>query len=148
MRLASGMTGTLWVALGGALGSVGRYWVATWAAPVSQAVPWGTIGINVAGSFVIGFVGTLTLHSGRLPAPDSLRLFVMVGVCGGFTTFSSFSLQTLDLLRAGAWGRALLNVGASVLLCLGAVAAGHVLAAAFGGPGTAQAASAQDLPEV
>ena len=145
--MASGMTGTLWVALGGALGSVARYWVATWAAPVSQAMPWGTIGINIAGSFVIGFVGTLTLHSGRFPAPDSLRLFVMVGFCGGFTTFSSFSLQTLDLLRAGAWGRALLNIAASVLLCLAAVAAGHALAAAFGGPGTMQAASAQDLPQ-
>jgi len=56
-------------------------------------------------------------------------------------------LQTLDLLRAGAWGRALLNVAASVLLCLAAVAAGHALAAALGGPGTAQAAAAQDVPE-
>lgn len=141
------MMGIFWVALGGALGSVARYWVSTWAAPVSQAVPWGTIGINIAGSFVIGFIGTLTLQDGRLPAPESVRLFVMVGVCGGFTTFSSFSLQTLDLLRAGAWGRALLNVAASVLLCLAAVAAGHALAAALGGPGTAQAAAAQDVPE-
>ena len=141
------MTATLWVALGGALGSVARYWVAVWATPVSQAMPWGTIGINIAGSFVIGFFGTLTLQGGRLPAPDSLRLFVMVGFCGGFTTFSSFSLQTLDLMRAGAWGRALLNVGVSVLLCLAAVAAGHALAAVFGDPGTAQAAIAQDLPE-
>lgn len=147
VRLASNVTGTLWVALGGALGSVARYWVATWAAPVSQAAPWGTIGINIAGSFVIGFFGALTLQGGRLPAPDSMRLFVMVGFCGGFTTFSSFSLQTLDLLRAGAWGRALLNVAASVLLCLAAVAAGHALAGTLGGPGTAQEAAVQDAPD-
>lgn len=119
--------------MGGALGSVARYWVAVWAAPLSQRLPWGTVGINVAGSFLIGFVGTFTLASGRHPAPEWLRLFVMVGICGGFTTFSSFSLQTLDLLRAGAWGRALANVALSVLLCLAAVAAGHGMAARLGG---------------
>ncbi len=124
---------TLWIALGGALGSVSRYWIAVWALPVSQSLPWGTIGINVAGSFLIGFFGTLTLEGGRHPAPEWARLFVMVGICGGFTTFSSFSLQTLDLLRDDAWGRALLNVGLSVLLCLTAVGAGHAVAAQFNG---------------
>ena len=140
------MTETLWVALGGALGSVGRYWIGWWAAPYSQDLPWGTVGINVAGSFLIGCFGTLTLQGGRYPAPDWLRLFVMVGVCGGFTTFSSFSLQTLDLLRAGAWGRGLANVALSVLLCLGAVAAGHALAAQVSGngPGIAQTALEED----
>lgn len=126
------MTETLWIALGGALGSVARYWVAALAAPYSRDLPWGTVGINVAGSFLIGVFGTLTLQSGRYPAPDWLRLFVMVGVCGGFTTFSSFSLQTLDLLRAGAVARALANVALSVLLCLAAVAAGHALATRIG----------------
>ena len=124
---------TLAVAAGGALGSMARYWIALWAAPLSRSMPWGTVGINIAGSFVIGFFGTLTLAAGRHPAPEWLRLFVMVGVCGGFTTFSSFSLQTLDLLRGGAWNRALLNVGASVLMCLLAVAAGHGLAARLNG---------------
>ena len=119
---------TLWIALGGALGSVARYWIALWALPISRELPWGTIGINVAGSFIIGFFGTLTLATGRHPLPETARLFVMVGFCGGFTTFSSFSLQTLDLLRGGAWLRALLNIGVSVLLCLAAVAAGHALA--------------------
>ena len=127
------MSTTLMIALGGALGSVARYWLALWAAPVSRMLPLGTIGINVAGSFLIGFFGTLTLEGGRHPAPEPLRLFVMVGICGGFTTFSSFSLQTLDLLRAGAWSRALLNVAASVLLCLGAVALGHAVAAQLNG---------------
>ncbi len=127
------MTATFWIALGGALGSVLRFWVALAAAPISRTLPLGTVGINVAGSFLIGFFGTLTLAAGRHPAPEWLRLFVMVGFCGGFTTFSSFSLQTLDLLRAGAWNRALLNVGVSVLLCLGAVALGHGLAAQLNG---------------
>ena len=132
----------LLVALGGALGSLGRYAVATWAAPISQGVPWGTIVINIVGSFVIGFFGTLTLSHGRHPAPENLRLFVMVGICGGFTTFSSFSLQTLDLLRAGAVNRALVNVGASVVLCLCAVALGHALASQVDGGAVAVA----DLP--
>ncbi len=125
------MADTLWIALGGALGSVLRYWVGAWMAPFSRSLPWGTIGINVVGSLLIGFFGTLTLANGRHPAPDGLRLFVMVGLCGGFTTFSSFSLQTLDLLRAGLFDRALLNVGLSVSLCLASVAAGHGAGAAW-----------------
>lgn len=127
------MQQTLWIAFGGALGSVARYWIALWALPVSRSLPWGTIGINIAGSFLIGFFGTLTLEGGRHPAPEWARLFVMVGICGGFTTFSSFSLQTLDLMRSDAWGRALANVGLSVLLCLAAVSAGHAAAAQLNG---------------
>lgn len=122
------MMTTLWIALGGALGTVARYWVGVWMLPLSRSLPWGTIGINVVGSFVIGFIGTLTLESGRHPLPETARLFVMVGFCGGFTTFSSFSLQTFDLMRGDAWTRALVNVALSVLLCLGSVALGHALA--------------------
>ena len=136
------MVQTLWIALGGALGSVARYWLALWAVPISRGLPWGTIMINVAGSFAIGFFGTLTLAAGRHPAPETARLFFMVGVCGGFTTFSSFSLQTLDLLRAGAPGRALANAALSVLLCLGAVALGHAAGAALNG-GAVQVAQTQ-----
>ncbi|MGI3777916.1 MAG: fluoride efflux transporter CrcB [Janthinobacterium lividum] len=133
----------LLVALGGALGTVARYLLSAATASVSHGVPWGTIGINVAGSFLIGLFGTLTLAHGRFPAPESLRLFVMVGVCGGFTTFSSFSLQTLDLLRAGSPGRAGVNVAASLALCLAAVAAGHLAGARLnGGAGMAAQASA------
>ena len=127
------MTQTLLVALGGAIGSVARYWLAVWAIPLSRSLPWGTIAINIVGSFAISFFGTLTLQHGRYPAPEAARVFFMVGVCGGFTTFSSFSLQTLDLLRGGAPGRAMINVAASVLLCLGSVAAGHLAGARLNG---------------
>jgi CrcB protein len=74
--------------------------------------------INVLGSFVIGWFGGLTGPGGRIAASESVRAFVMVGLCGGFTTFSSFSLQSVELLRAGYAGRAAGNVVASVLLCL------------------------------
>lgn len=117
------------VMVGGALGTLARYLVSTWALPVSGQLPWGTIVINVSGSLLIGFFGTLTLASGRYPISESMRLFVMIGLCGGYTTFSSFSLQTLDLLRAGGLGRAALNIGLSVVLCIGAVALGHIIAA-------------------
>src|ERR1700761_6470190 len=121
----------LYVMIGGAFGSLARYLVSVWALPVSRDLPWGTIGINVAGSFIIGFFGTLTLTQGRYPVSENWRLFVMVGICGGFTTFSSFSLQTLDLIRGGATLRAGANIVASVVLCVAAVAMGHFLAAKF-----------------
>lgn len=119
------------VMIGGALGSLARYLISLWALPVSRDLPWGTIGINIAGSFLIGFFGTLTLASGRFPASENARLFVMVGICGGFTTFSSFSLQTLDLIRSGAMARAGINIVASVIFCVAAVALGHYIAAQF-----------------
>ena len=128
---SGGLVASLSVAVGGALGSLARYWLTVWAMPLGERLPWGTIGINVAGSFVIGLFATLTLAGGRWPAPDWARLFVAVGICGGFTTFSSFSLQTLDLLRLGAWGRAMMNVALSVTLCLASVAAGHFFARAL-----------------
>ena len=129
------------VAAGGAIGSVLRYLaglvaVAAW----GDAFPWGTVLINVAGSFVIGLFAAATLEGGMLPASPALRAFVMVGLCGGFTTFSSFSLQTLELMRGGRMNLALLNVALSVVLCVAAVAAGYQL----GLRRPAQAASLQD----
>lgn len=119
----------LWVALGGALGSVGRFWLgAMIARSVGETFPLGTMIINIIGSFVISFFGTLTSPDGRLFAPTDARVFVMVGVCGGFTTFSSFSLQTLTLAQDGEWLYAGLNVVGSVVLCLVAVWLGHALA--------------------
>ncbi len=129
----------MWVALGSALGGVARYAITRWMASLSTQLPWGTVLINVLGCFVIGFFGTYTLATGRHPAPENIRLFVMVGICGGFTTFSSFSLQTFDLVRGGAWGRAWANVLLSVVLCFFSVAAGHFAASRVG----AQTAVAQ-----
>lgn len=123
----------LLVMLGGAIGTFLRYAVSVLALPVSRDLPWGTIFINITGSFVIGLFGTLTLASGRFPVSENLRLFIMIGVCGGYTTFSSFSLQTFDLMRGGSMTKAALNVGLSVMLCIGAVALGHFVAARLNG---------------
>ena len=123
----------LWVALGSALGGVARFGLTLLAARIwGEAFPWGTIAINVLGSFVIGFFGTLTLPGGALPASIGLRAFVMVGLCGGFTTFSSFSLQTLVLARDGSWPAAMGNVALSVCACLFAVTLGHLSAERIG----------------
>lgn len=116
------------VMAGGAVGTLSRYLISVVALPISDKIPWGTILINFTGSFVIGFFGTLSLAHGRLPVSENVRLFVMVGLCGGYTTFSSFSLQTFDLIRGGAVFRAGVNVTASIVLCIAAVALGHFVA--------------------
>jgi fluoride exporter len=122
----------LWVAIGGALGSVGRFWLGNaMALAVGSEFPWGTLLINVLGSFVISFFGMLTGTSQRFAVPNEARVFVTVGLCGGFTTFSSFSLQTVELVRTGQAGRAGIYVAASVILCLAACAVGFWTAAAL-----------------
>ncbi|QUD86491.1 fluoride efflux transporter CrcB [Phenylobacterium montanum] len=122
----------LWIAVGSALGGMARYacssLVAGW---FGQAFPWGTLIINVLGSFVIGFFATLTGPDGRVLVPGDVRQFVMVGLCGGYTTFSSFSLQTLTLAQDGEFVRAGFNVVASVVLCLVSVWLGYVAGAAL-----------------
>ena len=118
---------------GGALGTLARYLISVLATPISGNLPWGTILINITGSFIIGLFGTLTLAHGRFPVSENMRLFVMIGLCGGYTTFSSFSLQTLDLIRSGAMMRAGVNIAASVVLCVAAVSAGHLIASYFNG---------------
>jgi CrcB protein len=141
-------TTCLIVMLGGAAGTLARYVISVLAMPISRELPWGTIGINVSGSFLIGLFGTLTLAHGRYPVSENLRLFVMIGFCGGYTTFSSFSLQTLDLLRSGAVVRAAVNIAASIVLCVGAVAIGHLVAAHFNGGAApvAQTAAETEAP--
>jgi CrcB protein len=120
------------LALGGALGTLARYWVSGVVAnAVGQTFPWGTILVNVTGSFVIGFFATLTGPDGRLLVGGSTRQFVMIGLCGGYTTFSSFSLQTLNLMNDGEWLYAGGNIAASVGLCLVSVWLGAVCASAI-----------------
>ena len=122
-----------WVAVGGAIGSMARLWLGVKVTLLTGlAFPWGTILVNIIGSLVIGFVATLTGPNGRVVVPINAQAFVMVGLCGGFTTFSAFSLQTLELARDGRLMQAGANIILSVVLCLTAVALGHWLAALFG----------------
>lgn len=122
----------LWVALGSALGGVARYWTSGFVSvQIGETFPWGTLLVNVSGSFVIGFFATLTAPDGRWFVGSDMRQFVMIGLCGGYTTFSSFSIQTLNLVRDGDWMRAGANVMLSVVLCLVAVWLGHIAAMAI-----------------
>jgi CrcB protein len=123
------MKAYIWIAIGSAIGGVARYWCSGVAARlIGETFPWGTLIVNIVGSFIIGFFATLTAPDGRVFASTTTRQFVMVGLCGGYTTFSSFSLQTLNLMNDGEWLQVWGNIGASVVLCLLAVWIGHVLA--------------------
>jgi fluoride exporter len=121
----------LLIALGGALGSVLRFFLGNLfaATQIGAVFPLGTLVINITGSFLIGLIYTLTEPDGRWFASPEIRLFLMTGICGGYTTFSAFSLQTLNLARGGEWFHAGANVVGSVVLCLIAVWLGHLLAA-------------------
>ena len=122
----------LWVMLGSALGGVARYWLSGLAAHhVGETFPVGTLFVNVTGSFVIGFFASLTGPDGRMFVGTDARQFVMTGLCGGYTTFSSFSLQTLNLARDGEMALAGVNAVLSLALCLVAVWLGHIAASAL-----------------
>ena len=124
----------LCVAAGGALGSVARFVIATFIARrFGESFPWGTILVNVTGSFLIGLLAAFSESGGRLAGAITLQRFLIVGVCGGYTTFSAFSVQTLDLARNGHALAAGLNVLLSVALCLVAVWLGHLLGIALRG---------------
>jgi fluoride exporter len=127
----------LWVALGSALGGAARYG-GVWLTGdlIGDAFPWGTILVNVTGSFVIGFYATVTGPDGRFLVGSEQRVFVMVGVCGGYTTFSAFSLQVFEQLRHGQMLAAAANSVLSMALCLLAVWLGHASAAAVNRPAT------------
>jgi CrcB protein len=120
----------LLIALGGALGSVLRFFLSGLVAThVGETFPWGTLVINATGSLAIGFFATLTAPDGRWFAGAETRQFVMTGILGGYTTYSSFSLQTLNLARDGEWLRAGGNAFGTLALCLVCVWLGHLLAA-------------------
>jgi len=117
-----------YVAVGSVLGGLARYLASLLILPIS-GFPLATLFVNVTGSFIIGFYGTLTGPDGRVFATAQQRQFVMTGFCGGFTTFSSFSLDTVRLLRAGMAETAFLNIGVSVVTWLLAVWLGYAVAA-------------------
>jgi len=120
------------VALGGALGTIARYFISGLVANAfGETFPWGTLIINVTGSFVIGFFWTLTSPDGRLLVSGSTRQFVMTGLCGGFTTFSSFSLQTMNLINDGEWLYAGGNVLGSLTFSMLGVWLGSLCASLF-----------------
>lgn len=110
-----------------------RYWCSGFVAQrMGEVFPWGTLAVNVIGSFLIGIMGALSQADASWNLGPGARQFLMIGVLGGFTTFSAFSLQTLNLLRDGESLYAAANVAASVLVCLLAVWAGFVVAAGIG----------------
>jgi len=123
----------LWIFLGAGLGGVARFAVSCvaeqhWGA----SFPWGTLIVNVSGSFIIGFFAALVSPDGLLAASPTARHFVTTGILGGYTTYSAFSLQTLTLARDGQWLYAGTYVGGTLVLCLAAVWLGHICALALG----------------
>ena len=120
------------IGLAGLTGTLCRYWLSGLVARrYGEAFPWGTLAVNVAGCFLAGLL-FFTLRE-RVDAGETARAVVLVGLLGGFTTFSSYGLQTFALLREGALGYALLNVAASNLLGLLMVWVGYALAKLLGG---------------
>jgi CrcB protein len=118
------------VALGSIVGGVARYLVSVlFLSQFGNGFPWGTLFVNVTGSFLIGFYAALTGPDGRLFVSPRQRQFVMVGICGGYTTFSAFSLETLRLAQSGNIQGAFFNLFVSVVGWLTAVWLGHALAA-------------------
>ena len=118
----------VWIGLGSAIGGIARHLVSEWS--VKQwgvEFPWGTLIVNSLGSFLIGFISVLAMNAQKGWIGLQGQQFLMIGVLGGFTTFSSFSLQNLNLFYLGIWQRALANIFASLALCLLAVWLGHKL---------------------
>src|SRR5215203_2610780 len=116
----------VWIALGGALGSVARFALSSFfARRFGDDFPWGTLLVNISGSFVIGVLAALSESGGKSAGAVMLQGFLVVGICGGYTTFSAFSVQTLGLMRSGHMLAAGLNVMLSVFACLVAVWLGH-----------------------
>ena len=123
----------LWIAIGSALGGMARFACSRGVAlRYGETFPWGTLLVNVSGSFIIGLIAAVTGPDSRFVVSPNVRNFLMVGVCGGYTTFSSFSLQTLELIRNRDFGEAFGNVVLSVAACMAAVALGYIVGSALG----------------
>ena len=121
------MTQVLAIAAGGAIGALLRYWVSTAVQSRTTSVfPYGTLTVNVIGSLLIGFLYIWLIE--RLAVGPAVRAFMLIGVLGAFTTFSTFSIETLNLMESGHLGKALVNMLVSVIVCTGAAGLG-VLAA-------------------
>ena len=121
------MTQVFAIAAGGALGALMRYWVSTgiynW---VGRSFPWGTLVVNVIGSLLMGLLYVWLLE--RMTQSTEWRAFLLIGLLGAFTTFSTFSIETLNLIEQGQHVRALLNAFGSVVLCVAAAWMGVVIA--------------------
>jgi fluoride exporter len=118
-----------WIAAGSALGGIARFWCSgVIARAFGETFPWGTLIVNVSGSLLIGIIAALTGPDGRIFLGSTTRLALMAGFCGGYTTFSSFSIQTLSLVQDGEWWLAGANIALSVVACLVAVWAGYAFA--------------------
>lgn len=111
------MLETLWIGLGGILGSIARFWLSWFVHQfLGTEFPYGTLSVNITGCFCAGFIGTMA-EERYLFSPHT-RMFLLIGVLGSFTTFSSFGYETLELFKEGSFLRASLNVGSNVFLCL------------------------------
>ncbi len=120
------MNQVLAIAAGGAVGSVLRFWMSTWVHSFAgRSFPYGTLTVNVLGCLAMGFLFVLFLD--RLSDNNVLRAGILIGVLGGFTTFSSFSIETFNLIEQGAWLKAVMNMTGSLLLCVGATWLGVIL---------------------
>jgi CrcB protein len=129
------MGAMVWVAIGSALGGTARYWLSgAVGRRVGETFPWGTMAVNVSGALAIGVVAALATGGGWVASEHAWRLAV-IGFLGSYTTVSSFSLQTLALVRDGERLRAAANVMLSVVLCLSAAVAGLMAGAALAGGG-------------
>jgi fluoride exporter len=125
--LTSSMINVLLIGLGGFLGTIARYFLSGLIAQkLGETFPWGTLIVNVTGSLIIGFIASVSDPDGRFLIHPNARQFIMIGILGGYTTFSSFSLQTFLLLKESQWLYAGVNVMFSVFLCMVAVWLGHI----------------------
>ncbi len=124
------MTQLLIVGAGGAFGAIGRYWLSIWVYSLTgRAFPWGTLAVNLLGSLLMGFLSVWLLE--RMTLSTEMRALLMVGFLGSFTTFSTFSLETLVLLEEGAVARAGINIVSSVIICIFAAWMGTLIAKAI-----------------